>query len=310
MNAEIARRKWRGWRWFSLHFTVFAMFSVLIAFINLHEGGEIFFPMVIRSSGIVIALHFHGRSSSPRSSPARTAPTPFAVRSAGAKRRRGGRREEGEEGPRQRRAQRERQGARSRGPARDGDDPVGRGQEHSRGGRSLEPHLGEAPACAWGPRRASKRPTTKTKTPATRTARASDADGRPRGGTDGRACPVRWDARGSGQASVPCPVGSEGEADGRACLSGGKRGKRTGRRALSGGTRGKRTGERALSGGKRGKRTGELALSGGKRGKRTGERACPVGSELTDRRPRSCLALRAQACDPSRHGQAEDRRHA
>ncbi len=58
VNAEIARRKWRGWRRFSLHFTVFAMFSVLIAVINLHEGGELFFPIVILSWGIVIALHF------------------------------------------------------------------------------------------------------------------------------------------------------------------------------------------------------------------------------------------------------------
>jgi len=56
--AEIARRKWRGWRRFSLHFTVFVMVSVLVTVINLHEGGEIFFPIVILSWGIVIAAHF------------------------------------------------------------------------------------------------------------------------------------------------------------------------------------------------------------------------------------------------------------
>jgi hypothetical protein len=56
--AEVARRKWRAWRGFSLHFTVFAMFSVLIAFINLHEGGDLYFPIPILGWGIAIAAHF------------------------------------------------------------------------------------------------------------------------------------------------------------------------------------------------------------------------------------------------------------
>jgi 2TM domain len=58
VEFEIARRRWRSWRAFALHFTVFAMFSVLIAFINIHEGGELFFPIPILAWGIGIAAHF------------------------------------------------------------------------------------------------------------------------------------------------------------------------------------------------------------------------------------------------------------
>jgi hypothetical protein len=57
VEAEIQRRKWRSWRRFSLHFTVYVMFSALIAFINLHEGGEIVFPIFILAWGTVIAAH-------------------------------------------------------------------------------------------------------------------------------------------------------------------------------------------------------------------------------------------------------------
>jgi hypothetical protein len=58
VKAELARRTWRSWRRFSIHFTIYAMFSVLIAYINLHEGGEIFFPIPILAWGIGIAAHF------------------------------------------------------------------------------------------------------------------------------------------------------------------------------------------------------------------------------------------------------------
>src|ERR1700683_2183619 len=58
VNAELARRMWRSWRRFSLHFTVFVMFSVLITVINLEQGGEQFYPIPILSWGIVIALPF------------------------------------------------------------------------------------------------------------------------------------------------------------------------------------------------------------------------------------------------------------
>ena len=60
VEAEVARRRWKAWRGFSIHFTVFAMFAVLIATINIHEGGEQFWPIPILSWGIFISAHFIG----------------------------------------------------------------------------------------------------------------------------------------------------------------------------------------------------------------------------------------------------------
>jgi hypothetical protein len=58
VNAELARRRWRSWRRFSLHFTVYVMFSIFIAAMNIHEGGEQFYPFPILAWGIFVAVHF------------------------------------------------------------------------------------------------------------------------------------------------------------------------------------------------------------------------------------------------------------
>ena len=61
VSRELARRKWRAVRAFAIHFTVFAMFSVLISFLNWrdwHDGGELFAPIPILAWGIGVAAHF------------------------------------------------------------------------------------------------------------------------------------------------------------------------------------------------------------------------------------------------------------
>jgi len=60
VQAEVARRQWKSWRAFSIHFTIFVMFGVLITTINVHEGGEQFWPIPILTWGIFIAAHFIG----------------------------------------------------------------------------------------------------------------------------------------------------------------------------------------------------------------------------------------------------------
>ena len=58
VKGEIARRKWRSLRAFSIHFTVFAMFSLLIMAIG-WKNGDIF-PGIVSTLawGIGIAAHF------------------------------------------------------------------------------------------------------------------------------------------------------------------------------------------------------------------------------------------------------------
>jgi hypothetical protein len=58
VKAELARRRWRSWRRFSLHLTVYVMLSIFIAATNIHEGGEQFYPFPILAWGIFVAAHF------------------------------------------------------------------------------------------------------------------------------------------------------------------------------------------------------------------------------------------------------------